>query len=220
MIPVVLPDIRVLQSPKKTEIFCGINCAVPLHSWQRKEYIGFIPAEPEDLTVWQQMAVLEMKAYFPQIQLYLALRLIRNRYEQWPQREIALFEQIAEHADKVEIISPVYTEDCMKQRNYYMVDHSCVLRLLYGTFGTKRNRADGSLCQKEKYPFNRPDRRLKRRISSPKRKKRSFPVSSRFTLRENMVVRNFLRKIKTDAVLDSICFTRRKYLLTGKQTPA
>ena len=54
----VLPDIGCCQSPKKTEIFCGINCAVLLHSWQRKEYIGFMPAEPEDLTVWQQWQCL------------------------------------------------------------------------------------------------------------------------------------------------------------------
>lgn len=71
------------------------------------------------------MTVLEMKAYFPQIQLYLAIPFL-GQHLRWPKREIALYEQIMEHADKVEVISPSCTRDCMKKRNYYMVDHSCI----------------------------------------------------------------------------------------------
>lgn len=71
------------------------------------------------------MTVLEMKAYFPQIRLYLALP-CPEQHENWGQEEKKLYEQIKEHADRIELVSPQYSPDCMKKRNYYMVDRSCV----------------------------------------------------------------------------------------------
>lgn len=71
------------------------------------------------------MTVLEMKAYFPQIRLYLALP-CPEQHERWSKEDKALYEQIKEHADRVDYVSKQYTPDCMKKRNYYMVDHSCV----------------------------------------------------------------------------------------------
>lgn len=71
------------------------------------------------------MTVLEMKVYFPQIRLYLALP-YPEQAKQWTRREQQLYEQIKEHADDVQVLCPQYTSDCMKKRNYYMVEHSCV----------------------------------------------------------------------------------------------
>lgn len=69
------------------------------------------------------ITVLEMKALFPEIRLYLALP-HPDQAEKWPRKERELYEQIKEHADQIQFISPVYTSDCMRQRNYYMVEHS------------------------------------------------------------------------------------------------
>lgn len=71
------------------------------------------------------ITVLEMKALFPEIRLYLALP-YPDQAEKWPRKERELYEQIKEHADQIQVIRPAYTSDCMKQRNYYMVEHSSV----------------------------------------------------------------------------------------------
>ena len=51
------------------------------------------------------MAVLEMKSCFPQIQLCLAVP-YPEQYQHWPREDIQRYEQILDHADQVEVISP------------------------------------------------------------------------------------------------------------------
>lgn len=138
------------------------------------------------------MAVLEMKVYFPQIQLYLALP-YPQQYEQWPQREIALFEQIAEHADKVEIISPVYTEDCMKRRNYYMVDHSCVC-VYYMVYSVRSGTAQTVAYARKK---NARLIDLTGDLNAeylPEEEEEKLSCIEKVYLEENMVVREFFKK--------------------------
>lgn len=71
------------------------------------------------------MTVLEMKARFPQIRLLLAVP-YPGQSSRWNSTGRRMYDQIRDHADQVEIISPTYTADCMKKRNYHMVRHSCV----------------------------------------------------------------------------------------------
>lgn len=71
------------------------------------------------------MTVLEMKAKFPQIRLSVAVP-HPEQSKRWSHASRRLYEQICDHADQVEVISPSYTADCMKKRNYHMVQHSCV----------------------------------------------------------------------------------------------
>ena len=71
------------------------------------------------------MAVLEMKAYFPQIQLYLAVPYL-DQDGNWAQADVQLYDKIRKNADRVYILSVEYTADCMKKRNYFMVDNSSV----------------------------------------------------------------------------------------------
>lgn len=71
------------------------------------------------------MTVLEMKAKFPQIRLFVAVP-HPEQSKRWNHASRLLYEQICDHADRVEVISPAYTADCMKKRNYHMVQHSCV----------------------------------------------------------------------------------------------
>ena len=71
------------------------------------------------------VTVLEMKAQFPQIQLYLAVP-YPGQSQYWSKLDTRLYEQIKEHADRVYIVSPEYAGSCMKKRNYFMVDNSSV----------------------------------------------------------------------------------------------
>ena len=69
--------------------------------------------------------MLELKAQFPQIQLYLAVP-YPGQSQRWSKLDTRLYEQIKEHADRVYIVSPEYAGSCMKKRNYFMVDNSSV----------------------------------------------------------------------------------------------
>ena len=71
------------------------------------------------------VTVLELKAQFPQIQLYLAVP-YPGQSQHWSKLDTRLYEQIKEHADRVYIVSPEYAGSCMKKRNYFMVDNSSV----------------------------------------------------------------------------------------------
>ena len=90
----------------------------------KREVTIFYTGGAQGFDTLAAMTVLEMKALFPEIRLHLVLP-CPNQTQEWKPEEIALYEQIREHADEVSIISPDYTDDCMKKRNYYMVDHSC-----------------------------------------------------------------------------------------------
>ena len=69
-------------------------------------------------------AVLQMKEKYPQIKLILALP-FAGQAEDWSLSDQLRYEDIKEKADRIKMISQEFTDDCMKKRNYYMVDHSC-----------------------------------------------------------------------------------------------
>lgn len=71
------------------------------------------------------------------IKLILALP-CRDQDRQWQQKQKELYRYLFESADEVVYVSEEYTTDCMKKRNYYMVDHSayCICAYLKKASGT------------------------------------------------------------------------------------
>lgn len=85
--------------------------------------------------------VLELKKKYPFITLEIAVPCPdQSRY--WSDEEKSEYEEIAEKADKVTVLSPNYSQYCMHKRNKYMVDNSDCVLCCYnganegGTFGT------------------------------------------------------------------------------------
>ena len=62
----------------------------------------------------------------------------RNQDEKWTDRQKNLYNSLLSDADEIHYVSEEYTPDCMKERNYYMVDNSayCICALLDDVSGT------------------------------------------------------------------------------------
>lgn len=69
--------------------------------------------------------VLEMRRMFPDIQLTVAVP-YPDQSKEWSMEDRMRYDEIKSQADFVEFVSPEFTEDCMRKRNYYMVDHSYI----------------------------------------------------------------------------------------------
>jgi uncharacterized phage-like protein YoqJ len=61
-----------------------------------------------------------------------------NQDEKWTDRQKQLYRSLLREADAVHYVSEEYTPDCMKERNYYMVDNSafCICAFLRDISGT------------------------------------------------------------------------------------
>lgn len=64
-----------------------------------------------------------------------------NQVRFWPEEQTRLYKKLLLEADEVRYISEQYSPDCMKKRNFYMIDQSahcicCLLRDSGGTFQT------------------------------------------------------------------------------------
>ena len=62
----------------------------------------------------------------------------RNQDKYWTEEQKELYRSLLGEADEIIYISDKYVPDCMKQRNYYMVDHSayCVCAFIHDASGT------------------------------------------------------------------------------------
>ena len=62
----------------------------------------------------------------------------RNQDENWTDIQKYLYNSLLSEADEIYYISEEYTRDCMKKRNYYMVDNSayCICALSRAKSGT------------------------------------------------------------------------------------
>ena len=69
--------------------------------------------------------VLELKKEYPTIRLILDLP-CRNQSAKWKDKDVKIYESIKSNADEVNYISEEYTENCMKNRNHYLVDNSSI----------------------------------------------------------------------------------------------
>ena len=82
-------------------------------------------------------AVLRLKQRYPHIRLILVLP-CPDQTRGWKRSEIEDYQEILAKADKVVMVSPGYTADCMHRRNRRLVDHSawCVCYLSKPSGGT------------------------------------------------------------------------------------
>jgi len=81
--------------------------------------------------------IITKKQQGADIRLIFALP-CRNQDEKWTDRQKQLYRSLLNEADEVHYVSEEYTPDCMKERNYYMVDNSahCICVLLNPISGT------------------------------------------------------------------------------------
>ena len=67
--------------------------------------------------------VIELKAEYPDIKLHLLLPCPpEEQVKGWNKAQIARYNEILQAADSVTALSEHYTEDCMKQRNKWLVE--------------------------------------------------------------------------------------------------
>lgn len=81
--------------------------------------------------------VLELKKQYPNVKLILVLPCL-SQTRGWSTRDIEIYEDIKNKADKVVYTSQEYTRGCMHKRNRHLVDNSsvCVCYLKESTGGT------------------------------------------------------------------------------------
>ena len=81
--------------------------------------------------------VLELKSQYPDVKLILVLPCL-SQTRGWSARDIEIYEDIKNKADKVVYTSQEYTKGCMHKRNRHLVDNSsvCVCYLTESTGGT------------------------------------------------------------------------------------
>ena len=81
--------------------------------------------------------VVAKKKMGANIRLIFALP-CQNQDEHWTKEQKCLYHSLLHEADEVRYISEEYNSDCMKKRNYYMVNNSayCICALIRGVSGT------------------------------------------------------------------------------------
>lgn len=81
--------------------------------------------------------VIQLKASFPQIKLILVLPCYQQS-SGWPTEDIAMYNYIMHHANKIVYTSKEYYHGCMQKRNRHLVDNSqiCLTYLYKKTGGT------------------------------------------------------------------------------------
>ena len=75
--------------------------------------------------------IISRKQQGADIRLIFALP-CHNQDEKWTDRQKQLYRSLLSEADEIVYVSEEYTPDCMKERNFYMVDNSayCICALI------------------------------------------------------------------------------------------
>lgn len=83
--------------------------------------------------------VLELKLKYPHIKLECALP-CQNQHSKWNKKEKERHQNILKHADKIRCIFQTYSQECMHERNKYMINNSSLVIALYDDMpgGTKK----------------------------------------------------------------------------------
>ena len=80
-------------------------------------------------------AVLRLREEHEEITLEAAIP-FEEQSAQWPERDRNHYFHLVSQCDYETLLQTEYSADCMKKRNYYMVDHATVLVAVYdGLFG-------------------------------------------------------------------------------------
>ena len=101
-------------------------------------YRHFISGMAQGVDMYAAEIVLELKKQHPQITLECAIPYERQAVR-WPEALRNRYFSIAEHCDQETMLQTHYTQDCLWNRNRYMVDHAdivlavCNMRLHSGS---------------------------------------------------------------------------------------
>ncbi|MCL2563504.1 MAG: DUF1273 domain-containing protein [Oscillospiraceae bacterium] len=80
-------------------------------------------------------AVLQLRAEHEEVTLEAAIP-YEEQAARWPEAERNRYFRLVSQCDFETLVQTEYSADCMKKRNYYMVDHAAVLIAVYdGRFG-------------------------------------------------------------------------------------
>ncbi len=122
-----------MKSKLKKEIIKAIN----------KGYIYFISGMALGFDIIAAETILELKKEYPQIKLIGALP-CKNQYKVWKEYQIDRYKKVLAKCDNVRCLYDKYNDNCMLERNDYMINNSSLIIALYngkggGTGYTVRN---------------------------------------------------------------------------------
>ena len=86
-------------------------------------YRHFISGMAQGVDMYTAEIVLELKKQYPQITLECAIPYERQAVR-WPEALRNRYFSIAERCDKETMLQTHYTQDCLRNRNRYMVEHA------------------------------------------------------------------------------------------------
>lgn len=101
-----------------------------LEAVRDKGYRRFISGMARGVDLWACEVVLKLKKAYPDIELICALP-YRDHGKNFRGQDRYLFNISLESCRKAIAVSENYDRDCMRKRNYFMVDHSSLLIAVY-----------------------------------------------------------------------------------------
>jgi len=103
--------------------------------YQEGKMCHFICGMARGCDIYFCEAVLKLREEHPEITLEAAIP-FEGQASSWPERDRNRYFHLVSQCDYETIVSREYDKDCMKKRNYYMVDQSAVLVAVFdGLFG-------------------------------------------------------------------------------------
>ena len=93
-------------------------------------YTDFFSGMAEGTDTWAAMAVLALKKENPALKLHCVLP-CKGQADRWSASARELYFSILEQADDIVYVSREYSEDCMLERNRYLVNHADCLLAVY-----------------------------------------------------------------------------------------
>lgn len=106
-------DLSIIKARTKNEIIKLIEIGVI--------YFGAGGARGFDTLAAE--TILELKSTYPHIKLILVLP-CANQTKGWNEEDLAKYNYVKSHADKLRVLSQHYYSGCMHTRNRHLVDHS------------------------------------------------------------------------------------------------
>lgn len=107
-------------------------------------YDCFLSGMAKGVDLWAARLITEKKIKIPNLKL-VAVIPYKNQSASYSASEKWEYNNIINKADQVIVLQDKYTKDCMKRRNYYMVDHSskliAVVKAMYSGTGQTINYA-------------------------------------------------------------------------------
>ena len=93
-------------------------------------YTDFFSGMAEGTDTWAALAVLALKKENPALKLHCVLP-CPGQADWWSASARELYFSILEQADEIVYVSREYSEDCMLERNRYLVNHADCLLAVY-----------------------------------------------------------------------------------------